>query len=362
LMGALVGDGGHGADRAFLAYEGSVQLSLRSKIRFTRWVLTLAKRSRESLLLFFMHPSQAQIGFVAKRIFGTRYVVWAHGAEVWRLKSAVARLSLKRADCVFCSSDFTRKRVVDGQGVAAKSAHTVHPSVSKAVLDRAARISRAPSQAPPVILSVARVSRDAAYKGLEHVVSAMSLIARKIPAVRYVVIGGGDRISDLSRLADDLGQRDSIDLRGEVSDQELWEAFEEARVFALPSRVISRRRSAGGEGFGIVYAEAAAFGRPVVGSTQGGAAEAVIDGSTGLKVDPSDIEALAEALLVYLDDPSRADRDGAAGRQHVFEDLTPDQFTAKLQRILVTVGLVPARIGITGEAEAPQSARNDVDS
>jgi phosphatidyl-myo-inositol dimannoside synthase len=360
LIAALVGDSSHRADRAPLAYEGSVRLTLRSKIRFTKWVLALARRSRGSLLLFFMHPNQAQIGEVAKRLFGTRYVVWAHGAEVWRSMSVLSRRALRRADCVFCSSDFTRERVVRGQGVAAKSAHTVHPSVSKAVLDRAARVSQAPSEAQPVILSVGRVSRNHAYKGFGRVVSALPFIAQKIPQVRYVVIGGGDAIFDLQRLADELGQRDSVEIRGDVSDEELWEAYEQARVFALPSQVTSRRRSVGGEGFGIVYAEAAAFGRPVVGSTQGGAAEAVIDGSTGLNVDPADIEALAEALLVYLNHPSQADRDGAAGRTHVLEDLTPDQFTARLRRILDPIGLVQDRIGIRYEVDPTETARNDV--
>ena len=206
-------------------------------------------------------------------------------------------------------------------------------------------MTRTPGNAPPVIVSVGRISRGYEYKGFDQVIRTLPRIAERVPDVRYVVVGGGDALGDLVRLAAGVGVADRVDLHGECSDEELWEVLEGARVFALLSRMDTTGPSLAGEGFGIVYAEAAAFGRPVVGSTMGGAAEAVVSGTTGLTVDPTDAEAIVGALLAYLEDPERADREGAAGRSRVLELFTPDRFAANLMARLGEAGVLPRQPG-----------------
>jgi phosphatidylinositol alpha-1,6-mannosyltransferase len=250
------------------------------------------------------------------------------------------RLALRRADLVFCSSEFTRRRVMQRHGVRPDKAKTIHPPVSRSGLDRAARVICSPGNASPVILSVGRVTRGSEYKGYDQVIRALPLIRDRVPDVRYVVVGGGDALPDLARLSADMGVADRVEFRGPVADDALWDAFEEARVFALPSKMDPSQASPQGEGFGIVYAEAAAFGRPVVGSTMGGAAEAVEHGVTGCNVDPTKPEAVAAALLTYLEQPARADRDGAAGRDRVLRSLTPERFATNLIVALRQAGLM----------------------
>jgi phosphatidylinositol alpha-1,6-mannosyltransferase len=123
-----------------------------------------------------------------------------------------------------------------------------------------------------------------------------------------------------------------------MPDERLWDTFEEARVFALPSRA-SVGRIPGGEGFGIVYAEAAAFGRPVVGSNAAGAAEAVADGVSGRTVEPTNVDAVASALIEFLRDPNHAERCGDAGRARVLEGLVPAVFARNLLSILASRGV-----------------------
>ncbi len=106
---------------------------------------------------------------------------------------------------------------------------------------------------------------------------------------------------------------DAIRFPGEVADDELPGLYAVADVFAMPCR--SRWAGLEVEGFGIVFMEAAAAGKPSVAGRSGGAAEAVIDGETGLVVDGSDDGAVADALVSLLRDPALAGAMGRRGRE-----------------------------------------------
>jgi len=90
------------------------------------------------------------------------------------------------------------------------------------------------------------------------------------------------------------------------------QAIADADIFALPSW---------GEAFGIVYLEAMARMRPVIGCLDNGAADIISDGVDGLLIPPHDEVALAQALGCLLSDPEQCRTMGTAGRQ------TAEQFT-----------------------------------
>ena len=103
---------------------------------------------------------------------------------------------------------------------------------------------------------------------------------------------------------------------GRVSDEVLPRLYASADVFAM----LCRDRWAGleQEGFGIVFLEAAACAVPQVAGDSGGAAEAVVDGATGLVLHhPDDAEQAARSLATLLDDEPLRDRMGRAGRARV---------------------------------------------
>jgi glycosyltransferase involved in cell wall biosynthesis len=100
---------------------------------------------------------------------------------------------------------------------------------------------------------------------------------------------------------------------GAVGDAERDRLLDEAWVFAMPTRRPADGR--GGEGFGMVYAEAGAHGVPSVASRVPGVVDAVRDGETGLLVAPGDAGAVAAAAIALLGDRERRDRLGAAARE-----------------------------------------------
>ena len=107
---------------------------------------------------------------------------------------------------------------------------------------------------------------------------------------------------------------------GEVSDEELPRYYAAGDVFAMPCR--TRLGGFEVEGWGNVFLEAAACGRPVVAGNSGGAPEAVDDGVTGLVVDGSHPGAVAESVGALLADTERARAMGKAGRARVERSYT----------------------------------------
>lgn len=174
---------------------------------------------------------------------------------------------------------------------------------------------------------VVSVSRLVPRKGMDVLIRAAALLAPSRPDLTVAIAGGGRDRDRLERLVATTGA--PVRLLGRVDHQDLPLVYGCADVFAM----LCRNRWAGleQEGFGIVFLEAAAAGVPQVAGNSGGAAEAVVDGETGLVVRrPDDIGAVAEALARLLDRPDSRESMAAAGRERVVAELSYDVLAARL--------------------------------
>ena len=160
---------------------------------------------------------------------------------------------------------------------------------------------------------------------------SLPLIVRRVERpVLYLIAGTGADRSRLERLAHEYEVADWVEFLGRVPDEQLAQLYQSCDVFVMPSR---------GEGFGIVYAEAAACGKPVIASNQGGATDAVIHSVTGFAVDPTSVEAVAEAACILLGDPDLARQMGEAGRRFVVENFSLEAFERRVVALLAESGL-----------------------
>ena len=152
------------------------------------------------------------------------------------------------------------------------------------------------------------------------------------------IAGSGRDESRLRRLAAESGAR--VVFLGRVPDDDLPSLYGAADIFAMLCR--SRWGGLEQEGFGIVFLEAAACAVPQVAGASGGAAEAVVDGGTGLVIDPpEDVQAVADAIDSLLADPARARALGQAARRRVEAELTYDALAARLAEALGAHGTAP---------------------
>jgi phosphatidylinositol alpha-1,6-mannosyltransferase len=167
------------------------------------------------------------------------------------------------------------------------------------------------------------------------VIRAMPLILARVPEARYVMVGDGPLRASLERLAIALDVAHAVRFAGEVSDAEVDGWYRACEVFVLAAR--ESGADGGAEGFGIACVEASARGAPVVGGRSGGIPDAVIDGQTGLLVDPRDPGEIAEAVVRLLTEPALAARLGAEGRRRAAEELTWPRAADRFCEVLVQV-------------------------
>jgi glycosyltransferase involved in cell wall biosynthesis len=148
----------------------------------------------------------------------------------------------------------------------------------------------APPEGPPVVLSISRLSIADRYKGIVHLIESMRAVRDEIPNARLRIVGRGDDMANLQALAGKLGISGAVDFAGYRSDSELLDDFAGCRLFALPSQK---------EGFGLVYLEAMAHGRPCLGARSGGVPE-VITEDTGVFVEYGDVPGIASSIVSVL--------------------------------------------------------------
>lgn len=175
------------------------------------------------------------------------------------------------------------------------------------------------------------VSRLVPRKGFDVLIAASAAVARRRPRLR-VLIGGTGR--DHDRLATLIAKSGApVTLLGRVSDDDLPLLYGCADVSAMLCR--SRWGGLEQEGFGIVFAEAAACGVPQLAGNSGGAAEAVSDGETGFVVDrPDDEHAVANAIERLLDDPALRAQMASASRRRAEREFSYDVLSDRLARVL----------------------------
>ena len=158
------------------------------------------------------------------------------------------------------------------------------------------------------------VSRLVARKGQDVLIRGMSIVRERVPDACLLIVGGGPDEERLRAMAQEA-PAGSVFFSGQVSEEELPRHYAVGDVFAMPCR--SRLGGFEVEGWGNVFVEASACGKPIVVGDSGGARETVRDGETGLLVDGGNVEQVASAVADLLADPERAQRMGAAGRAQV---------------------------------------------
>jgi phosphatidylinositol alpha-1,6-mannosyltransferase len=166
----------------------------------------------------------------------------------------------------------------------------------------------------PLLLSVARLVRR---KGIDTVLSSLPAVLARVPELTYVVVGDGPDRQRLIALAEQLGVSGRVRFLTRVPG-DLSEYYNACDLIVMPTR----EEPGDVEGFGIVFLEANACGKPVIGARAGGVVDAVADGESGLLVPPSDPVALADAIVSLLADPARAAEMGRRGRERVLANFT----------------------------------------
>lgn len=243
------------------------------------------------------------VAWLIAKFFSKPVVIYAHGEEIttWRqpAKFKVMSFVYRHADKVIANSEFTENELLK-LNVKAENITRISPGVDierfKPKLptdDLKASIQLAQNES--LILSVGRLSRR---KGFDQIIKAIPQLRKQGCNVKYALIGIGEDGEYLEDLAQDLGVADFVHFLGHVSMEDLPRWYNACDIFAMPNREINGDT----EGFGMVFLEAAACGKPVICGTAGGTGSAVLQGTTGLRVNGDSLENITEEVKALLTD------------------------------------------------------------
>ena len=235
-------------------------------------------------------------------------------ADATRFEQGATRLSMalqsrleakhaQRADLVITISQYCAKRLADLYGV--KNSVVVPELID---LDSWQNLFRANPTAPdPRAFTILCVCRFYPRKRVEVLLRSAALLRDRIPQFELRIVGNGPENARLRQIASDLRLESSVRWLGDVNRETLAAEYGRSDVFCLPSVQ---------EGFGIVFLEAMAAGKPIVAARAAAVPEVVRD---GILVEPENPEALAEALLTLFRDPDLRNSLGSAGARRVEE-------------------------------------------
>jgi phosphatidyl-myo-inositol dimannoside synthase len=298
------------------------------KWRFVWRALALA--IRQPRVVIALHPNLAPVAMAMKVIApGMSSVVVVHGVEVWTPLPFLQRVALQSADRVLAPSQDTLSRAVKEQRLRAtkmrKLAWSLGPEFDerKPLPPAASR----PENFPPgrIILTVGRWDASEAYKGVDHLIAAMPALLKSFPDIRLVAVGEGTDLPRLQALAQDSGASDCIHFLPFIAHDQLPRAYDCCEIFAMPSR---------GEGFGLVFIEAMARAKPVIGGAHGGTPDLIDDGTTGFLVSYGDVSQLVDRLKRLLASENLRRDMGSAALSKVRREFTFSRFSSDLAAVL----------------------------
>lgn len=250
------------------------------------------------------------------------YVVFVHGMDLpYALKSArkrwLAQRILRNATHIIAVNSYVRTMLADAIAGIEQKIAVVNPGVSENLQNADFGLQhelkkRFGLEHKTVLLQVGRLVER---KGVDTVLEALPTAVERCPDLVYVVVGNGPEKDKLQAMSKPLQKEGSVLFIDNATDEEVNAWYDVCDIFIMPSRHIGNDF----EGFGIVYLEANAHGKPVIAGDSGGVRDAVVDGVNGLLVDPEDTDTIAQAIVKLCRNQELRKALGEQGRERVKE-------------------------------------------
>ncbi len=292
-----------------------VTTARRSRLRFVCHV-NRASMSNSHFIFCSLGMSRAHgwLPFIRRP-----FMTWMCGIEVWENTQANRIKNARKADCLLSISNYTAQR-----------AYCAHSGLTHAKVCRLGTESdELPDMSqnddtPPTVLIIAHMYENGAYKGQVELIECWPKVVSAVPDARLIIAGSGPGLGFLQQKAADTGAK-NIDIKGFVPESEIEDLWQQATLFAMPSR---------SEGFGLVYVEAMRHGLPVIASVHDAAQEINIHEETGLNVNLEKPDELPDALIALMKDHGRASLMGRNGQKRWQEHFRYSAFKKRFKKHL----------------------------
>jgi glycosyltransferase involved in cell wall biosynthesis len=289
-------------------------------------VLPFARRiATDNYGLIYAHFANATASFamLTARLCHVPFCISIHATDLF-VDPELLHEKLIEAKCVVTCTRYNKQYICDHYPkVDSDKVHVIYHGVDFRYLTPGAKRRRDK-------LTILAVGRLVPKKGLRVLVSACKILKERNIPFRCLIIGDGPERGSLELHSRLNHVNDRVQFVGSVAPRDVMKYYGEADVFVLPCVV-----DGNGDRDGIpnVIAEAMAMKLPVISTTVSGIPELVVDGKTGILVDPNETEALADAVMDLARHPKRATRMGTLGRKRVMEIFDREQKAGDLAQL-----------------------------
>lgn len=246
-------------------------------------------------LIICSHLNFSPLCFLFQTVFGKNYIVIVYGTEVWDIKQKWKRIGLTNAKAIISISHYTKNRILEQMPEVKEKICILSPSINgrefypkpkpQYLLDKFSLDNK------KIILTVARLEKSEGHKGYDKIIKALPKVIKEIPNLKYLLVGEGSDLPRMKELVKNLRLEDYVVFCGFIPDNDLIDYYNLCDVFVMPSKQ---------EGFGIVYIEVLACGKPVIAGTEDASGGTLLRGELGILVDPDNIDEIAKAIIKVL--------------------------------------------------------------
>ena len=324
-------------------WSGEITVLTGDKLLKPHWLFALLrlwravrKNKARTVLVGHLLPLGTVTWLLAK-IVNIRYTVFLHGMDFAQAvgvarKKKLARRILRDAERIIAMNSYTAGLVQRefGNEIGTKVV-VVNPGVNLEISNKNAEIikrleERYNLKNKIILLQVGRLVER---KGVDKVLEALPAVAKECPDLVYVIVGTGPEQKNYELRIKNDELCDNVFLITDADDAEVNAWYDLCDIFIM----ISREINGDFEGFGIVYLEANAHGKPVVAGDSGGVRDAVKNDLTGLLVNPESADEIKNAIIKLYHDEFLRRRLGQRGREWVKSFEWREQ-VEKMQKIL----------------------------
>ncbi|MBE9215132.1 glycosyltransferase family 4 protein [Plectonema cf. radiosum LEGE 06105] len=293
----------------FWSFVFAIQLYFRYRYRYIEW--GHGYDFPAILLLSYLLP--------------INFFIYLHGDDILcPLRNPVLKklfeLTLQRATGIVCNSSFTKDYLSEKFEFNTPT-YVINPIVrpekfgekakNQQYLENARLNIRQKFNIPENAIVILSVGRLVKRKGFGRVIENLNQLVNQDLDVHYIICGRGKMQRELEQKAELLQVKERVHFAGFVPDEDLANYYATSDIFAMLTFFDIQKASI--EGFGIVYAEAGYFGKPVIASRIGGVEDAVHHEENGLLVNPDSPEEISQALIRLCKDKELRKKLGSKG-------------------------------------------------
>lgn len=298
----------------------------------------LKKCPKKTLIITGVWHPEALLAILAGH---KNVVVLAHGNDIMKGKksfknsilSFFRKIVLEKSKLVICNSHYTEKTILEQfpnintkvctLGVDEKR-FTPTDDKNKIRKELSLPIDK------KIILTTSRVNK---YKAHDVVLKALSLLEKNIlEQLHYCVVGRGDYLESLQKLAKELNIEQYVQWYGFIEEDDLPKIYQASDLFVLCTREEKDIKAV--EGFGLVFLEAQASQTPCIGADQGGISDAISHENGGWLIERDDEKKLSEYFKELVSNPEKFEKEGIKARKRVETETTWEHFGEKVFKII----------------------------